>query len=104
MIATYSIRTASQAIKNPQKFADEEYEMLGPEGRSAGRSAKLVDFVVRPHLNSKSFPNIRTDFLEEITKDVKVPLFALDDESAVKVDGSKVKVVSEGQWKVYNEQ
>lgn len=102
MIATHSIRTASQAIKNTQKFYDEEYAEMGPEGRSAGRTAKLVDFVVRPHYGSKDFSNINKDFLEAIAKDVKVPLYALDDNSAVKVDGDKVEVISEGDWKKFN--
>ncbi len=101
MIATQSLRSASGAIKNTDKFYDEEYDEMGPEGRSAGRTAKLVDFVVRPHLNSKSFPKIRGDFLEEIAKDVAVPLYAIDDMSAIKVIDSTIEVVSEGEWKFY---
>ena len=101
MIATASIRTASQAIKNPDKFIDEEYGELGPKGRSAGRSAQLVDFVVRPHYKSKSFPNVRVDYMEEIVKDVKLPLYAIDDDSAVKVDGDKIEVITEGEWKLF---
>lgn len=101
MIVTDSIRTASQAIKNPEKFVDEEYEELGPKGRSAGRSAKLVKFCVRPHLNSKAFPKIRGDFLQEIAKDITVPLYAIDDMSAIKVDGEQIEVVGEGDWKLY---
>lgn len=100
MIATASIRTASQAIKNPDKFIDEEYGELGPKGRSAGRSVKLVDFVVRPHFNNKSFPNVRADFMEEIVREVKLPLYAIDDNSAIKVDGDKIEVISEGDWKL----
>jgi dipeptidase E len=101
MIATDSIRTASQAIKNRDKFIDEEYGELGPPGRSAGRSARLVKFVVRPHYKRKDYPNIQGDFLEGIVKDVKVPLYAIDDQSAVKVDGDKIEVISEGTWKLY---
>lgn len=102
MIATQSLRTASGAIKNRDKFYDEEYDEMGPKGRSAGRPAKLVDFVVRPHLNSASFPNIRGDFLEKVAEDVKLPLYAIDDNSAVKVVDGKIEVISEGDWKLYN--
>lgn len=101
MMATESIRTSSQAIKNPDKFYDEEYDELGPRGRSAGRAAKLVEFVVRPHYMSKDFSRIRNDYLEEIVRDVKAPLYAIDDNSAVKVDGNKVEVISEGEWKLF---
>lgn len=102
MIVTQSLRAASGAIKNTDKFYDEEYDEIGPKSRSAGRSAQVVDFVVRPHFNSVSFPNINGDYLEEIAKDVKVPLYAIDDESAIKVVDGSVEVVSEGKWKIYN--
>jgi dipeptidase E len=101
MIATQSIRTASQAIKSPDVFRDEEYGELGPKRRSSGRTAKLVNFVVRPHYLSATFPNIRGDFLQEIANDVKVPLYAIDDNSAVEVNGDKIRVISEGKSKLY---
>lgn len=102
MIATASLRTASGAINNRKKFYDEEYDEIGPEGRSAGRTARLVNFVVRPHLNNASFPNMNGDFLENIAEDVDVPLYAIDDDSAIKVIDEKVEVVSEGEWKLYD--
>jgi hypothetical protein len=101
MIATASIRTASQAIKNPDKFQEEAYDLLGPKGSSAGRSAKFVDFVVRPHYQSKYFPMVQGDYLEQIRKDVDVPLYAIDDDSAIKVVDANIEVVSEGKWKLY---
>lgn len=103
MIATQSLRTASGAINKRDKFYDEEYDEMGPEGKSAGRSLKLVDFVVRPHLNSKSFPKIRGDYLKEIAKDVDVPLYAIDDDTAIKVVDGKIEVISEGDWKLYDQ-
>ena len=62
---------------------------------------QFVDFVVRPHFNSKTFPNIRGNFLEEIVKDVKLPLYAIDDMSAIKVDGANIEVISEGKWQLF---
>ncbi len=100
MIATSSLRSSSHAIKNPDKYYDELYDEFGPKGRSAGITAKLVDFVVRPHLNSKTFPNVNGDYLESIANDIKQPLYAIDDNSAVKVVDGKVEVVSEGEWKL----
>lgn len=99
MIVTQSLRATSGAIKHPDKFYDEEYDEIGPEGRSA----QLVDFVIRPHFNNVSFPNINGDYLEEIAKDVKVPLYAIDDESAIKVVDGSVEIVSKGKWKIFND-
>jgi dipeptidase E len=102
MIATKSIRTASQAIKNPGRFYDEEYDEMGPKGRSAGRAAGLVDFVVRPHYGRVRFPGDPDEVFGAIVSELGVPLYAIDDQSAVKVIDGKVEVVSEGAWKLFS--
>jgi len=38
----------------------------------------------------------------EIAPEMKSPVYALDDNSAVKVDGDKIKVVSTGKWQKFN--
>lgn len=58
----------------------------------------LVDFYVRPHLNSEHFPKARKEFIEPIAKEMKATVYALDDESALKVVDDKVEAVSEGEW------
>lgn len=103
MIATQSIRTASQAIKNPDKFYDELYDEFGPKDHSAGSTAKLVNFVLRPHFNNFTFPNVKGDFLAAIANDVKLPLYAIDDNTAIKVVDNNIEIVSEGEWKLFNE-
>ena len=62
----------------------------------------FVDFEIRPHLNSPRFPKVRLDHLEKIADENPTPFYALDDSSAVKVDGDTISVVSEGQWKKFN--
>lgn len=103
MIVTHSIRTASQAIKNPDVFHDEEYDEFGPKGRSAGKSAQLVNFVVRPHYTQVRFPGDPDQIFSTIVSELKVPLYAIDDMSAIKVDGDKIEVVSEGEWKLFKD-
>jgi dipeptidase E len=102
MVATPTLRTASQAVKNLDKFYDGDYDEVGPKGASSGEAAGLTDFVIRPHFGSHVFPQIKGDFLADIARDVKIPLYAIDDQSAVVVDGKRVDVVSEGTWRVYN--
>jgi hypothetical protein len=53
-------------------------------------------------MNNKSFPHASPDTFSELAKSIKAPIYALDDESAVKVDGEKVEVVSEGKYLVLN--
>jgi dipeptidase E len=67
------------------------------------RALGLMNFHFRPHLNSPYFPKVRERFIKEIAKKIKEPIYALDDESAIKVKDGKVKIVSEGRYIVFNE-
>lgn len=102
MVATDNLRTTSQAIKNTTAFYNKEYAEFGPDGMSSAETAKLVDFVVRPHFNSFTFPNVQGDFLAKIANDVNIPLYAIDNNSAVMVDGEAIQIVGEGEYKVFN--
>lgn len=62
----------------------------------------FVDFQVRPHLNSPDFPNVRIEYLEKLAKEINDPIYAIDDQTAIKVDGKTATVVSEGMWKRFN--
>ncbi len=76
------------------------YETVGSFVDSKGLG--FIDFEIRPHLNSPDFPKVRLDFLEKIAEETKKPFYAIDDTSAVKVDGNKISVVSEGKWKKFH--
>ena len=62
----------------------------------------FVNFHVRPHFNSPDFPNLRKEPLEEIAKELKEPMYAIDDQTAIKVVDGKVEVVSEGEYLEFN--
>lgn len=62
----------------------------------------FVDFEIRPHLNEPGFPKVRLDYLAKVAKETPHTFFALDDNSAIKVIGNKITVVSEGEWKKFN--
>jgi len=103
MIVADSNKISSEVLgKYGTDFVDHEYEEFGPVGESLDKSAKLVPFAVRPHLNSTFFPKIREVFLAEVAKHLTVPMYALDDQSALKIIDGNVEVISEGSWKKYN--
>lgn len=62
----------------------------------------FVNFYFLPHLNSKWFPKVRKENISEITKSMKRKIYALDDDSAIKIDGDKLEIVSEGNWEEFN--
>lgn len=62
----------------------------------------IVNFYFRPHFNSPTFPYVNKDTLTKFAKDHKEPLYAMDDETAVKVDGKNIEIVGEGKYLVLN--
>lgn len=59
----------------------------------------LVDFALLPHLDHKDHPESSTAKVERMAADVPVPIYAIDDETAIKVVDGAIEVVSEGHWK-----
>ncbi len=61
-----------------------------------------VDFYVLPHLNSECFKNVRADRIQEAAKEIPATIDALNDQSALKVVGGKIEVISEGKYLKFN--
>lgn len=62
----------------------------------------FVDFQIRPHLNNQYFPKVREVYLKKLAKEIPEPIYALDDEMALKVVDGKVGVVGEGKYLLLN--
>ena len=60
-----------------------------------------VNFYIFPHLNSPDFPKVNIKDIERFKKRVGIinDMYALDDNSAVKVDEDKIEAISTGDWK-----
>ncbi len=84
-------------LSNEEKFYYEH-----PNAKKTGKFLNIVDFSIRPHLNNDYFPQVNKENLEEVAKEHPETIYALDDKSAVKVDGQKVEVVSEGKYLKFN--
>lgn len=63
----------------------------------------LVDFYFFPHLNSPHFPHVRPDLIKEFAQKQTDKIYALDDNSALKVIDDSVEIISEGKWLVFND-
>lgn len=46
----------------------------------------LVDFALKPHMNSPHFPHNRPEILERVAADMTFPVYGLQDDSAIVVD------------------
>lgn len=100
MVAGQSLKLSSQALSNPEAFEDQDYNLIGPSGESSGTTLKLVELVFRPHLNDRFFSTVKIDELVQKAKGLQWPVYALDDNSALKIVDSDIEVISEGEWKL----
>jgi len=68
------------------------------EWRSApdDRTLGVVDFSIFPHLDA--FPTNTLAHAERWAAGLGVPAYAIDEQTAIKVDDGSVEVVSEGHW------
>jgi dipeptidase E len=55
----------------------------------------LVDFCFLPHLDSPYFKKVRKNHIIETTKSLPGKIYALDDNSALKITDKKIEVISE---------
>ena len=61
----------------------------------------VVDFSMFPHLDHENMPENSMACAEKWAASVPVPGYAIDDQTAIKVTGGTVEVVSEGHWKLF---
>jgi dipeptidase E len=65
------------------------------------RTLGVVDFSIFPHVGL--FPTNTMAAAEEWAAGLGNPAYALDEQSAVLVDGDRVEVVSEGEWRRFGD-
>jgi dipeptidase E len=61
----------------------------------------LVDFEMFPHMDNEMLPDFSMAHAEKWAAGLRVPGYAMDDQTAIKWVDGKVEVVSEGHWKLF---
>lgn len=97
-MVTSGLRVDPDRLATTGEYYDDEYDEAAPMGFGDDRTVPLVDLVVRPHLHAPYFPAATMDLMRTAAARVDVPLYALDDSSAVVVENGTVDVVSDGEW------
>ena len=103
--------TFGETYVNPPRgsgeaLTSEDIVFTTPQGEISrtlvtARGAGLVDFALIPHLDHEDHPDASLANAEKWAGMLPVPTYAIDDETAVKVTGDTVEVVSEGHWKLF---
>lgn len=103
MIASDSFRLSSQALEYEGDLTDEVLNDFGPIGESSAKTFKFVDFVFKPHFNNPEHIEVRNEeYIRKVATRVDKPIYAIDDQSALKIVNGKVEVISEGKWLLLN--
>ena len=61
----------------------------------------MVGFSMFPHLDHENMPENSMANAEKWAAGLPVPGYAIDDQTAIKVTGGTVEVISEGHWKLF---
>lgn len=61
----------------------------------------LVDFAMFPHLDHPALPENTMADAERWAAGMRVPCYAIDDQTAIKVTDGAIEVISEGNWKLF---
>jgi dipeptidase E len=63
--------------------------------------AGLIDFAIIPHLDAEGHEDASMANAAKWASMLPVPVYAIDDQTAIKVVDGEVEVVSEGNWKLF---
>jgi len=101
-ILTKSFNVDREKLEREGVYYDDEYGETGPPGASSAKTMELVSFTQRPHMNADYFPAASEANMEEWATKTKDPLYAYDDQTALRVIDGEVEVISEGAWRLFN--
>jgi len=75
--------------------------MLWQPPAGSDEALGMVDFSIFPHVDHEDMPGNSMAEAEKWAANLPVPGYAIDDQTAIKVTGGTVEVVSEGHWKLF---
>ncbi|MDO9378726.1 MAG: Type 1 glutamine amidotransferase-like domain-containing protein [Nocardioidaceae bacterium] len=84
--------SAGSMVMAPRVGAEFVQWSHAPDDRALG----VVDFGIFPHLGA--FAENTADDAARWAAGIGIPGYAIDEQTAIRVDGSGVEVVSEGRW------
>lgn len=104
MMLTSGLNFDALRLKETDIYFDSEFNEEMPSSAGSAKTLGLVDFVIRPHFGADYFPQANLENVEKWAAKAGKPLYALDDQSALKVVDGKVEVISNGHWKLFDKQ
>ncbi len=101
MMVTPALNFNQDYFQKTGIYYDDEFNEKMPSSTGSAKTLGLVDFVIRPHLGANYFPQAALENVEKWAAKTNYPLYALDDQSALKIIDGKIEVISRGKWKLF---
>ena len=101
MMVTPALNFNQDRFKKTGVYYDDQFGEAMSSSAGSAKTLGLVDFVIRPHFEADYFPQTTLKNVEKWAAKTDYPLYALDDQSALKVIDGKVDVISRGRWKLF---
>jgi dipeptidase E len=76
--------------------------VYGSPPTGVDKTLGVVGFSMFPHLDHEAMPDHSMARAERWASGLPVPGYAIDDQTAIRVVGDSVDVISEGNWKLFN--
>jgi dipeptidase E len=104
--STFAETYVEPPLASAEPLKSEDIVFATPQGDVhrilvTGQGAGLVDFAVIPHLEHPDHADASLANAERWAARIPAPTYAIDDETAISVVDGAVRVVSEGQWKLF---
>jgi dipeptidase E len=104
--ATFGETYYDPPSNNQATFECSDIVFESPQGQItrtlvAARGAGFVDFAIIPHLDHPDHEDASLTNAETWAAKLPVPVYAIDDQTAVQVNDGVIDVISEGHWKLF---
>jgi dipeptidase E len=98
----------NQPVGSKSMLSSEHIVFDTPQGEVnrtfvAAQGTGLVNFALIPHFCNDDFPDASELNAAKWAAKIPAPVYAIDDQTAIKVIDGTVKVVSEGHWKLFDQ-
>jgi dipeptidase E len=103
LIVSDNLQIDKQELRDTGVYKDDQYGDVGPPNAGSDKTLGLVPFALRPHLAADYFERVSMEDMAHQAAMVDTPLYAIDDQTAIRVEDDVVTVVSEGAWRLFNE-
>lgn len=93
--------SAGSIVTNPTLALSSDDKKIYYEeefGYKSEDALNFVDIYIRPHYNSSDFLNAKKEYIEKIAKETGKTIYALDNQSALKIVDSSIEVITEGEY------